>query len=264
MSGAWPFRVPRNAVALFYAPWALLVVLPWLVATTAAGAVLVFLLSFVGNDLGMWVGVQWSRALAAVNFTRVSLRGADRAPRGRACVIVCNHQSHFDVLALLSRWRHPYRFVMKEELRRVPFLGWGCGILGMVFLDRSNRERAIASLQAARPLLDRGVSILFFAEGTRSRDGRMRPFKKGAFALALDAGMPILPVSVSGGHRVLPGRSFVLLPGHMTVTIHEPVPTAGLSVEDRDALMERVRATIATGLTPWERGEVPAPDPTPL
>ena len=124
----------------------------------------------------------------------------------------------------------------------------------MVAIDRGDKTRAMASLRAARPLLDAGVSLMFFAEGTRSPDGRIQAFKKGAFVLAMEAGLPILPVSIRGTHGILPGRKMTLLPGHARIAIHDPVETAGLGPSDLDVLVAKVHGIVASGLTPWERG----------
>jgi 1-acyl-sn-glycerol-3-phosphate acyltransferase len=144
---------------------------------------------------------------------------------------------------------------MKEELRKAPGLGWYCSAGGHVFIDRSDREKAIASLKAAKPLLDGGVSVVFFPEGTRSPDGRMRDFKKGGFMMALDMGLPILPMSISFSRHVLPGRTLKLLPGYIRIQVQDPIDVTKYGHERREELMADVRKSIASGLTPWEKGE---------
>ena len=166
-----------------------------------------------------------------------------------------NHQSHFDILVLYGHWYRQFRWVMKQELRKVPGLGWGCYKCGHIFIDRSDRKKAIESLKSAKPLLEGGISVMFFPEGTRSRDGRMKKFKKGGFMIALDTGLPILSVSISGTGRILPGKTFKLLPGKITITIHPPIDVTQYGEERRDELMADTRKAIASGLTPWERGE---------
>jgi 1-acyl-sn-glycerol-3-phosphate acyltransferase len=119
---------------------------------------------------------------------------------------------------------------------------------GHIFIDRSNRQQAISGLKAAQRNTGPGVSIVIFPEGSRSRDGRLGQFKKGGFMMALDMGLPILPVSISGASKVLPGRSFGLLPGTITIRVHDPIQTQGYGMDARDRLMADVRATIASGL----------------
>lgn len=237
---------------MLYAPWAFLVVYPWLVLSTMLGAIGGFLVSLLRADFAFYFAGPWAKGLILANFSRVTITGFDKVQPGHAYVMVSNHQSHFDILALLSRWPHQFRFVMKQELRSVPFLGWYCGFLGNVFVDRRDHARSVASIKAAIPLLERGVSVLFFAEGTRSRDGRLQAFKKGAFNFALESGFPILPISISGTHRILPGNQLGPLPGHVRMTVHEPIPTAGLGIDQKEALMQQVRTAISSGLTPFE------------
>jgi 1-acyl-sn-glycerol-3-phosphate acyltransferase len=185
-----------------------------------------------------------------LNFTRVSTRGAEHVERGRAYIVMSNHQSQFDVLATASRSPVPVRWVMKEELRRVPILGPACAKVGMVFIDRRDRGRAIASLRApsTRAMVGRGISLFFFPEGTRSSDGQLGSFKKGGFMAALELGLPILPMTISGSGRVLPARGLRILPGSITLTIHPPVMASDYGLERRDELMRDVRAAIAAGL----------------
>lgn len=236
-----------------YAPWAWLVFVPWLVLSTFVFGLVALAIAPVSHRASFQVGTAWAWLLCRVNFTRVRLVGRENARRGQAYVIMSNHQSHFDVLAFYGHWGRQFRWVMKQELRRVPVLGAATAAYGNIFIDRSNREKAIEGLKAARPLFEQGISVMIFPEGTRSTDGRMREFKKGGFLLAIDAGLPILPVSITGTHRILPGRRMWLRPGKVRITVHPPIETAGFAPEDRDRLMAVVRAAIASGLPEGER-----------
>jgi 1-acyl-sn-glycerol-3-phosphate acyltransferase len=162
---------------------------------------------------------------------------------------MANHQSLFDVLAFYSVWGRQFRWVIKEELRRTPGLGWGCEAVGHLFIDRRNRESAIATLNAFRPKLVDGLSIMFFPEGTRSRDGSLGPFKKGGFMMALDLGLPILPVTIDGTRHVLPDGSLKLLPGTIKIQIHSPIEASAYGMQRREDLMADTRAAIASALT---------------
>ena len=140
---------------------------------------------------------------------------------------------------------------MKEELRKVPFLGWGCAAIGHIFVDRGNSARAIASLEAAKSQLVGGVSVLFFPEGTRSDDGRLLPFKKGGFAIARQLDLPILPVSITGSNRILPKACLFPRPGTVRVRFHPPIVPSDFP--DTTELIGRVRAAIESGLAQDER-----------
>ena len=147
--------------------------------------------------------------------------------------------------------------MIKQELKKVPGLGWYCAAGGHVFIDRSDRQKAIESMKAAKPRLAGGISVMIFPEGTRSRDGRMQEFKKGGFMMAMDLGLPILPVSISGSRHVLPGKTKKLLPGFVRIKIHEPIDIRRYSHEQREQLMADVAAVIRSGLTPWEQTAAP-------
>lgn len=244
----------RNLLGLLYLPYALLVFLPLALSSMVLFGTVAMLVALVSHDAAWWVGVAWSRLMCLINFTRVELRGLEHLQADQPYVYMLNHQSLFDVAAFYGCWSQQFRWVVKQELRRIPGLGWYCEVGGHVFVDRSDHDRAIASLDAARQRIQaKRFSIAFFPEGTRSRDGRLQPFKKGGFVMAQQLGLPILPVSVSGSNAVLPGKGVRLLPGRIVLTVQPPIDTASYG-DDRDRLMADTRAALATGLTAWERG----------
>ena len=168
----------------------------------------------------------------------------------RPCVYVANHQSLLDIPALALAMPVDFRVVAKRELLWIPIFGWALWLAGFVFIDRGDRERAIRSLERAARRVRRGTSIVVFAEGTRSPDGRLQPFKKGGFVMALQAGVPIVPVSIRGGHQVLPKGSLLPRRGTIEVAFGAPVDTSDYTFETRDALIEAVRGRLAAGLQP--------------
>jgi len=159
-------------------------------------------------------------------------------------IFISNHQSMIDICAAFVAIPVNIRFVAKQVLKYVPFLGWYMWATGMIFVDRSNRERAVRSLALAGERIRGGANILAYPEGTRSRDGRILPFKKGPFVVALRAGVPIIPVAIEGAGRVLPADGFGVRPGTIRVKFGEPIPTAGLTDDQRDQLMRQVRDAI--------------------
>jgi 1-acyl-sn-glycerol-3-phosphate acyltransferase len=245
----------RRLLWLLYAPYELLVVLPFFAVTTLSLGTIAMLIAQVSPRAAFHCGTLWAWINCRVSLTWVRLRGRQNADPEQSYIIMSNHQSHFDVLAFYGHWGRQFRWVIKEELRKAPGLGWYCAAGGHVFIDRSSREKSIASLRAARPLLDGGISVMIFPEGTRSRDGRMQPYKKGGFMMALELGLPILPVSISGSRQVLPGRSLRLLPGNIKIQVHPPIDTSGYKISQRAQLMAEVRQAIAAGLSEYERGE---------
>ena len=255
MKSQEPGEGRRNILRWIYFPYTWLVFIPYLGVSTVVFGTLAVIVCLISPRAAFHVGTIWAFLLCRLNFSWVSIKDRRRADKKQSYIIMTNHQSHFDILAFYGHWGRQFRWVMKEELRKAPGLGWYCSAGGHVFIDRSNREKAIESLRAAKPLLDGGISVVFFPEGTRSPDGRMREFKKGGFMMALDMGLPILPMSISFSRHVLPGRTLKLLPGYIRIQVQEPIDVTKYGHERRDELMADVRKAIASGLTPWEKGE---------
>ncbi len=188
----------------------------------------------------------WGRMLLGAAGVRVAVEGTEHLSRTEAQIIVANHQSWFDILAIFSVLPVEVRFVAKKELFAIPFFGSVLKALGHVRLDRSNLKAAIAAYAvAAGYIRDQRLSVLVFPEGTRSRTGLLQPFKTGPFVLAIESGAPVVPVYVAGTYGILPKGSIRVRPSAVTVSVGEPIPTAGLTVEDREALRDRTRAAVA-------------------
>ncbi len=245
--GTRPARPPGGeALRWLVAPWTLLVFFPLVVLTTAFWGAVTVLIALVSRRAAFHTGEIWAACLTWASFVRVRVRGREQAPRGSSYVIVCNHQGFYDILALYGFLRRQFRWVMKAELRRIPFLGWGCAAIGHIFVDRRDPQQAIASLEAAKPQLEGGVSVLFFPEGTRSRDGRLLPFKKGAFVMARQLGLPILPVTLVGSAGVLPRGRLFPRPGTIEIHFHPPIDPA--SAPNAEQLAQLARAAVESAL----------------
>ena len=187
----------------------------------------------------------WSRLLlwtAAVPL-RVKIH-AQLDPK-QPYVFMANHLSTVDIWALFVALPVKIRFIAKKQLGRIPLFGWAMAAGRFIFIDRQNPLAARRSIDLACQRIRAGSSVAMFPEGTRSRDGHLGPFKKGGFHLALTAGVPIVPVGIRGAHEVMPRGSLILRRGPVTLEVGAPIPTTGLSVEDRDTLLERVRNEIA-------------------
>jgi len=186
----------------------------------------------------------WSRAMLAATGARVEWVGVARTRDETPKVYIANHQSFVDVWALLRILPSRTRFVAKQELRHVPVLGWAMAAGGFIFVDRSNRSRAIHSLRAAAETIRAGRSVLMFAEGTRTRDGRLQPFKRGPFHLALEARVPVVPVAITGSWLILPPDSWRVRPGPVRVEFLEPIDVLAHLPDDISGLLERVHAAL--------------------
>ncbi|MGH9380285.1 MAG: lysophospholipid acyltransferase family protein [Thermoanaerobaculia bacterium] len=196
--------------------------------------------------LGAAIARTWARGLLLASGVRVS-QGHRALPDPAATyVYMPNHQSRFDIPVLLATLPGQVRFLAKRSLLQIPVFGWALRTLGFVPVDRDDRSRARDMFGVASARLAAGISLVVFPEGTRGRDGRLLPFQRGAFLLALRAGCPILPVGLEGTLRVQPRGSHRITPGRVVVRYGEPVPTAGLGVRDRVPLMSRIRREVAT------------------
>ncbi len=217
--------------------------------TTVLG-ILVILLSFVdskGNRVH-YIGKFWARLNILLSGVRIEVENIDVIDRQSTYVVMCNHQSYYDVWALIGFLPLQLRWVIKKELRKIPIFGLGYERMGQIFIDRCNPEKAYKSLESAGQKIRNGASVVFFPEGTRSPDGRLLPFKKGGFKIALAAGVPILPATVVGSKDVLPKKSLRLMPGTIRLIIHEPIPLTGWSEANMEGLMDTVKKTIQAGL----------------
>jgi 1-acyl-sn-glycerol-3-phosphate acyltransferase len=221
--------------------WAIL-----MVVVTVLGILLAA--PFLGRRRAFFtVGPMYARGVGWFCDIPLTLRGWERMPEaireGRQPVIfMSNHESQMDPPVLIAALPLPAVYLAKQELRYFPFIGWAAWAAGVIFIDRRDRERALHSIHAAALEIRGGKSVVIFPEGTRSRTGQLLPFKKGGFALAQDAGVPIIPIATVGGFQVLPRGTLRFRPGRYLVLVGEPVIPC--DHPDRDSLMAAVRTQI--------------------
>jgi len=196
----------------------------------------------------------WAPGQVATAIAWVRVSGVDRVDWSRPCLLVANHQSWIDIPVLFRSVPAPLRFLAKQELARVPFLGGYIRSMGMVFVDRRDPRRAKASVDRVAASLREGAAIVSFPEGTRSADGRVGRFKSGAFDAVLAAGVDVVPVGIVGAGRVLPRDGFRVRPGRIEVRFGAPIPTRDLERSDRAELARRaeeaVRSLVEGGAQP--------------
>jgi len=209
--------------------------------------------TIIGSALGYgrWWGfypeILWSRIFCRLAFVTVEVNGRDNIDPDTSYVFVANHQGAYDIFSLFGYLGHNFRWMMKESLRKIPFVGWACKASGQIFVDNSSVSATRHTIQEAEKQLRGGMSLTVFPEGARTWDGNMRRFKKGAFMLAVEFNLPVVPVTIDGAFDVLPRFKFLPCPGHIKITIHEPIQPSD-DGHNLTSLMEQSREAIASVL----------------
>jgi len=220
-----------------------------LLTIVGAVAALISRLFDSSGDTVLRLARWWSRTICTLSGVKVDVEGHLALDPSHSYVFMANHLSTIDIWALYVALPLPVRMIAKKQLATIPLFGWAMWAGRFIFIDRHNAISARRSIDRAKERIRAGASVLLFPEGTRSRDGQLQPFKKGGFHLAIDAGAPIVPVALHGTRELMPRKSLRVKPGRVRVTIGAPIPTEGLGVDDRNALLERVRETIAQMLS---------------
>jgi 1-acyl-sn-glycerol-3-phosphate acyltransferase len=187
----------------------------------------------------------WSRGILLSSFVRLERRFESPLTSGQTYIFMSNHQSLLDIPALIVALPGETRFLAKRALFQIPLFGWALKLGGFISIDRSDRSRASESFGEAIGELARGASAVVFPEGTRSDDGRLLPFQRGGFLLALKSGLPIIPVGIRGSGAARPARGYRVVPGPITVSCGRPVDPADYGVRNKQRLTEEVRRRIA-------------------
>jgi 1-acyl-sn-glycerol-3-phosphate acyltransferase len=190
----------------------------------------------------------WSWLILSTTGVSVEVRGLEQLVRGKTYIFVANHQSIYDIPVVFSSLPYQLRIIAKESLGRFPFLGWHLRRTGHLLVDRRNPDRS-GILKRWRALVGQGLSLIIFPEGTRSQDGSVGIFKAGSFLLAVEAQLPIVPLSIDGTRSVMRKGRLMTCPGHATLVVHAPIETAGLDVGAARELASRVRGIVSGGTT---------------
>jgi len=195
------------------------------------------------------IAANWGKLLCWLTPAHVTVEGAENADPNRTYVVVCNHQSQFDIFLVYGWLKLDLKWVLKAELRKAPGVGIGCEKAGHIFVDRKNTEQSRKSINDALKRVGDGVGVLFFAEGTRSVDGKLRPFKKGAFRVATSQQLPVLPITLIGTRDIQKPKSLMIFPGKLRMVIHPAIEVdGGEEAEDVRKLMNQTKAAIASAL----------------
>jgi len=221
----------------------------WVVLSTIVLGVIAIIISFftrTGNLVHIIARI-WGKGILFVSGINVTVYGLDNIDPSRSYIYMSNHQSNFDIPVLLACLPVQFRWLAKAELFKIPLFGRSMRAAGYVKIDRFNRESAFESINEAAAKMQNGVSVMIFPEGTRSRDGKIRAFKKGGFVMAVDSGAPIVPVILQGTWPIMDKSSLRINAGNVALHIEKPIDTSGYTRKTKTDLMESVRAIICEG-----------------
>ncbi len=210
---------------LLYRIYQILIMMPMMLIVTVITALITIFFSAIGfgKKMGYYPEVAWARAMCWLALVRVTVTGRENIDRSTSYVFVANHQGAYDIFTVYGYLGHNFRWMMKQSLRKIPLVGFACYKSGQIFVDNSSPKAVKKTLQEAEMRLSGGMSLVVFPEGARTWNGKMRRFKKGAYRLAMEFNLPVVPLTIDGAFNVLP--RFKKLPhwGHIHLTIHRPI-----------------------------------------
>lgn len=236
---------------LLYRIYQILIMCPLIVVQTIIVAMVTVIGSALGQGrtFGYYPEVFWSRMFCWLAFVKVTVKGRENINPKTSYVFVANHQGAYDIFSVYGYLDHNFRWMMKQSLYKIPFVGWACKSAGQIFVDNSSPAATRRTMEKAEKQLSDGMSLVVFPEGARSWDGKMRAFKKGAFRLAVEFNLPVVPMTIAGSFDVQPRFKKLPRPGHIVITIHKPIHPDG-SGHDLSSLMTQAKEEIQKGLEP--------------
>lgn len=237
------------------------IAVPILVVITAVTALTCIISALFGakNWGGYWPPKLWSQCVCTLLFIRVKVEGRSNIESKQAYVFVSNHQSAFDIWSIYGYLGHPFKWMMKKSLEKVFLVGQACKSVGHVFVDDSSIAGIKDTISHAQSTLKGNMSLVIFPEGHRSYDGKMLPFKRGAFMLAGEFGLPVVPITIEGAYDVLPRSTYNIRPGKITLHIHKPI-YPGEKGFNTKSLLNICRSEISASLPLKYQGEGKEPE----
>jgi len=226
-----------------------LIAAPILLVITLLACIFTFICTWLFGQSwgGYYPAMIWSRAVCILWGVKVKVCGQANIDHRQSYVFVANHQGAFDIWAIYGYLGHRFKWLMKKSLRKVFFVGAACETAGHVFVDDSSIHGVKATIEEAEKRLKGGMSVVIFPEGSRTYDGKMIPFKRGAFMLAAEFRLPVVPITIDGSFQAMPRTTYNVTPGTITITIHDPIlpPEGGFNTR---ALMSKCRDEIQSAL----------------
>lgn len=233
----------------FYRIYQFLIMAPVLLVVTILAATLTIIGSMMGlsRSWGYYIPKIWARIFCIMSFVRVTVKGRENVNPKTSYIFVANHQGAYDIFSIYGYLNHNFRWMMKKSLEKIPFVGYSCRVSGQIYVDNSSPSAIRETMETAEKQLAGGMSVVVFPEGARTYTGRMGRFKRGAYILAQEFGLPVVPITIDGSFEVMPRTARLPRPGHIILTIHPPMhPAEGR--HDIDALIPATREIIASAL----------------
>ncbi len=232
-----------------YRIYQLCIMAPLALLITILAAVFTIIASMFGG--ARWLGYQiprlWAKAFCWLTLVKVEVHGRENISKGQSYVFVANHQGAYDIFTIYGYLGHNFKWMMKKSLERIPLVGYSCKISGHIFVDKSSPSAIKETMETAEKRLAGGMSVVVFPEGSRSLDGKLHRFKRGAYLLATEFNLPVVPLTIDGAYDVMPRTAMVPKWGRIVLTIHKPI-YAGKDGHDLPALIEESRKAIASSL----------------
>jgi 1-acyl-sn-glycerol-3-phosphate acyltransferase len=230
----------------------------WAVILTGFFAVMAILTSFVsaGGETTYKVGKIWAKCILAASNIKVTVKGLSNLNRTGSFIYMPNHVSNFDIPVLQAYLPVQFRWLAKAELFKIPIFGYAMKRAGYISINRFDRKAAIQSLNNAAEIIRNGTSVIIFPEGTRSQNQNIQSFKKGGFVLAVDSGVPIIPVIIHGTWSIMQKKQILVKPGNVVLEIKKPINTSDYTRKTKDDLMEKVRNIMVESYEKSKKNEI--------
>jgi len=230
---------------ILYKPYFWVIAMPLFLVATLLTATTVIIGCLLGGErfFSYYPGMLWSRIACILTLCPVKIKGRENIQSGKSYVFVSNHQSAYDIFLIYGYLGAPIKWMMKKGLAKIPFVGLACKKAGFIFVDASSARNAQKSIQEAESKLKEGQSLIIFPEGGRTTDGHIRNFKRGAYLIAVDLQLPLVPITLNGPFKVMPTGSWNIRPHYIEMTIHPPVTPYKKEDYTKENLLNLVHST---------------------
>ena len=239
----------KEKINPLFALYLAVIFLPLMVVFTTLTAVFTIIFSFIGDYRWTYFpAVIWGRLFCYLAFIRVKINGKENVSPKKSYIFVANHQSIYDIFVVYGWLNNRFKWLMKNTLRKIPLVGLACEKAGHIFIDRSHPLKAQKSIKKAEEKMKNGASLVIFPEGSRTKDGNVNRFKRGAFKIAEDLKLPLVPITIDGAYNVMPYNSFYIRSGKIVVTIHQSIDCKQLTSENMEEYITKAREAVIGGL----------------